>query len=35
LAMTIEVARYELLFYRNVNHITCSNGSLYAAGIRT
>jgi len=34
LAMTIEVARNELLFYRNTNYITCSNGLVYGTGVR-
>ena len=33
--MNIEVARNELLFYRDINYITCSNGSLYGTRIHT
>ena len=33
--MTIEVARNELLFYRNINCIISSNGFLYGTGIYT
>jgi len=32
--MTIEVARNELLFYRNFNRITCTDGFLYGTGVR-
>ncbi len=32
--MTIEVARNELLFYRNPNRITCADGFLYGTGVR-
>ena len=33
--MSIEVARNELLFYRNSNFIICPNGFLYGTGIHT
>jgi hypothetical protein len=33
--MTIEVARNELLFYGNINHITSIDGFVLRAGIRT
>ena len=32
-SMSTEVARNELLFYRNINCIISSNGFLYGAGI--
>ena len=32
--MTIEVARNELLFYRNLNRIACANGFLYGTRVR-
>ena len=34
-SMSIEVARNELLFYRNINCITSSNGFLYGTGVHT
>ena len=34
-SMSIEVARNELLFYRNINCITSSNGLLHGTGVHT
>ena len=34
-SMSTEVARNELLFYRNINCIISSNGFLYGAGIHS
>ena len=34
-SMSIEVARNELLFYRNINCVTSSNGLLYGTGVHT
>ena len=34
-SMSIEVARNELLFYRNINHTTCAYGLLYGTRVHT
>jgi hypothetical protein len=33
--MNIEVARNELLFYRDINYTTCPNGFLYGTRVHT
>ena len=34
-SMSIEVARNELLFYRDINYTTCPDGFLYGTRIHT